>query len=172
MFSVCAASAQTGKPDAGIAEGFGNVTDTLSFIDSVIHSRPSNQNDSLSGRNIFSILNDAGPGTGSVSVSQSDSLFAAMLYYMDNNRHRELHGYRLRIFINNNQTARHDSEKVEKEFILKYPGCPTYRSYSNPYFKVAVGDFRTRSEAMKALQVIKKDYPAAFIVREPILPVE
>ena len=43
-----------------------------------------------------------------------------------------------------------------------------YRSYVNPYFKVTVGDFRTRSEAMQLLMEIKSDFPAAFIVKENI----
>ena len=43
-----------------------------------------------------------------------------------------------------------------------------YRTYANPYFKVTVGDFRTRSEAMELLTRIKPLFPSAFIVKEPI----
>jgi hypothetical protein len=43
-----------------------------------------------------------------------------------------------------------------------------YRVYANPYFKVTVGDFRTRSEAMEMLSRIKYSFPSAFVVKENI----
>ena len=43
-----------------------------------------------------------------------------------------------------------------------------YRSYANPYFKVTVGDFRTKSEAMALLERIKYEFPSAFVVKENI----
>jgi hypothetical protein len=43
-----------------------------------------------------------------------------------------------------------------------------YRSYANPYFKVTVGDFRTRSEAMALLQRIRGEFPSAFVIKENI----
>jgi hypothetical protein len=43
-----------------------------------------------------------------------------------------------------------------------------YRTYANPYFKVTVGDFRTKSEAMALLSDIKGAFPSAFVVKENI----
>ena len=43
-----------------------------------------------------------------------------------------------------------------------------YRGYENPYFKVSVGDFRTKEDARKFLNSIKGSYPSGFIVREKI----
>ena len=42
------------------------------------------------------------------------------------------------------------------------------RIYANPYFKVTVGDFRTRSEAVRLLERIKGSFPSAFVVKENI----
>ena len=49
-----------------------------------------------------------------------------------------------------------------------FPGISAYRTYSNPFFRVTVGDFRTKSEAMQLLQRVKGDFPTAFIVKETI----
>ena len=43
-----------------------------------------------------------------------------------------------------------------------------YRTYTNPYFKVTVGDCRTKSEAMELLSRIKRNFPSAFVVKENI----
>ena len=50
----------------------------------------------------------------------------------------------------------------------QYNDVAAYRSYVNPYFKVTVGDFRTKSEAMQLLQKIRGAFPSAFIVKENI----
>ena len=49
-----------------------------------------------------------------------------------------------------------------------YHDVVAYRTYANPYFKVTVGDFRTRSEAVKLLERIKGAFPSAFVVKENI----
>ena len=49
-----------------------------------------------------------------------------------------------------------------------YPGHGAYRSFASPYFKVTVGDFRTKSEAMQLMEKVISEYPAAFVVKEAI----
>ena len=49
-----------------------------------------------------------------------------------------------------------------------FPGVAAYRTYSNPFFRVTVGDFRTKSEAMQLLLQVKGAFPTAFIVKETI----
>ena len=55
-----------------------------------------------------------------------------------------------------------------KRFRSLYPEIVAYRIYANPYFKVTVGDFRTKSEAMELLTRIKGAFPSAFVVKENI----
>ena len=74
----------------------------------------------------------------------------------------------MRIFFDNSQSARTESEATLKAFEAGHHDISAYRSYVNPYFKVTVGDFRTKSEAMQLLQKIKWEFPAAFIVKENI----
>ena len=115
----------------------------------------------LEGKNIFELL----PG---VELGQSLTVRTAMAQHVRLNHERKIPGYRIRIFFDNRQNARAESERIEKEFRFLFPEMQTYRSYANPYFKVTVGDFRTRSEAMSRLAKIKNIYPAAFLVKEDI----
>ena len=55
-----------------------------------------------------------------------------------------------------------------KRFEAKYHDIKAYRTYVNPYFKVTVGDFRTKSEAMGFLSRIVTEFPSAFVVKESI----
>ena len=128
------------------------------YADSVVYIPTASLDSSLVGRNIF---ND-------VTVHQSKAVEEAMTGHLGRNRSRVISGYRVRIFFDNSQNSRSGSETVLNSFRSRYPGYAAYRSYVNPYFKVTVGDFRTRSEAMQLLQVIKGEYPSAFIVKENI----
>lgn len=100
------------------------------------------------------------------SVDCSDSLDLAMVKQIEKNKKRRITGYRLRIYFDNNQNARIVSEQVANQFTSQYPDIPVYRVYVNPYFKVSVGDFRSKSDAMKFMNEIKGSYPAVFLVRE------
>lgn len=108
------------------------------------------------------ILRNMGP-----SIVMSDSLEKAMSYQMGKNKGRRTMGYRVRIYFDNSQSARAVSQSVADTFAKYNPDVPVYRSYDNPYFKVTVGEFFTKSDAMRFIAQIRKKYPSAFLVREP-----
>ena len=103
-----------------------------------------------------------------VDVRQSVQLAGSMLQYLFSNPSRAISGYRVRIFFDNKQSAKVESQKTLDKFIENYRDIPAYRTYANPYFKVTVGDCRTKSEAMALLGRIKADFPSAFVVKENI----
>ena len=102
------------------------------------------------------------------SVVASDSLQKSMQEYIAENPSRNVSVFRLRIFFDNKRDARAVSEQVMSEFQEIYPSVPVFSGYSNPYFKVTVGNFRSKSEAMKFLNEIKSQYPSVFLVKEVI----
>ena len=59
--------------------------------------------------------------------------------------------------------------KDAKKFNEKFGTHSVYMNFVNPNFKVTVGDFRTRSEALALLETVKKDFPSAFIVKENVM---
>lgn len=103
-----------------------------------------------------------------IKITQTNTIEEAVKRYISNGPNRKLRGYRVRIYFDNKQNARQKSEEIVSLFQENYPEISVYRSYDNPYFKVSVGDLRNRSEAMKLLNRVKKEYPSAFVVRENI----
>ena len=121
----------------------------------------------LIGKNIFNLLPSRERGSkADVTVHQSQSIQSALSKQISANSSRRVPGYRVRIFNDNKQTSRGASEAALNRFKGMYPGIAAYRTYTNPFFKVTVGDFRTKSEAMQLLQQIKGSFPSAFIVKE------
>lgn len=76
----------------------------------------------------------------------------------------KVQGYSVRIFSDNSQTARDSSQKIKREFESKYPNQPIEVSYDAPYFKVTVGQFLTKEEAIILWGNLLSEYSTAFVV--------
>ncbi len=150
-------SAQTAVP-----EGY-------ELADSVVYIAVSPVDTTLSGKNIFDIMPQKDRwNDGGVNINQSSLISRSMGTHIKSNGNRSLNGYRVRIFFDNKQSARNESEMTLKRFRSRYPEIKAYRIYANPYFKVTVGDFRTKTEAMALLTRIKGEFPGSFVVKENI----
>lgn len=145
------------------------VPEGYELVDSVIYRPVATVDTTLVGKDVFLLMpsRDMGDKTG-VTINQTDAVRGAMRRQTDENGNRTLSGYRIRIFFDNKQTARVESEETLERFESMFHDVVAYRTYANPYFKVTVGDFRTRSEAMKHLEKIKREFPSAFVVKENI----
>jgi hypothetical protein len=85
-----------------------------------------------------------------------------------NQRKRGTEGFRLEIFFSSGTKAREQAEKVKNDFNLTFPEIPAYLLFQTPNFKVRIGDFRNKSEALKSKSTISSKYPNAFIVKDLI----
>ncbi|MDR3180609.1 MAG: SPOR domain-containing protein [Prevotellaceae bacterium] len=106
-------------------------------------------------------------GNGShIILRQSTAIKELFNNYVARNHYKKMQGFRVRIFFDNSQSARQRALEAEANFKTQYPDMPTYYTYQNLYFKVAVGDFRTKSDAMRFLRTIAEQYPGAFIIKD------
>ena len=145
------------------------VPEGYELVDSIVYRPASAVDTSLVGKDIFKLMpKKSEGGAADVEIFQSDSLMNAMQKHVAANSGRTLSGYRVRIFFDNRQSARVASEETLKRFESMYHDVVAYRTYANPYFKVTVGDFRTKSEAMALLERIRYEFPSAFVVKENI----
>jgi len=144
------------------------VPEGYEMVDSIIFKPTAAADSTLVGKDVFAVLNDLSHEGGAVNVKQSSQVRYGMQQHISQNGKRSVNGYRIRIFFDNKQDSRSASEEALHKFQKLFHGVSAYRSFSSPYFKVTVGDFRTRSEAMQLLEKVKWDFPTAFIVRESI----
>ena len=139
------------------------------LVDSVVYRPVATVDTTLVGKDVFLLMPSREMGNkADVKINQTETVKEAMRRQVADNASRTLSGYRVRIFFDNKQTARVESEETLKKFESMYHDVVAYRTYANPYFKVTVGDFRTRSEAVRLLERIKGAFPSAFVVKENI----
>ena len=120
--------------------------------------------DSSAVYDVFSKLSE------NLTVNQSPEIKAAMSSHIDRNARLAASGqadqtFRIRIFFDSGQSARAASEAAAARFRNLHPGVPVTRSFSDPFFKVTVGNYATKADAANALKNIQSEFPTAFIVR-------
>jgi len=79
-----------------------------------------------------------------------------------------IQGYRVHLYMDSGNRARLNTQKEQAAFEKKYPEVNAYIVYEEPYFKLRAGDFRTRVDARRFLEKVRRDYPAAYIVIDRI----
>lgn len=145
------------------------VPEGYELVDSLVYRHVADVDTLLAGKDIFHVMPlKAKGGKADVEIYQSHEVATSLRKQIQTNSRRVMSGYRVRIFFDNRQTARIESEEMLEKFESMYHDVKAYRTYVNPYFKVTVGDFRTKSEAMELLSRIKRDFPSAFVVKENI----
>lgn len=74
-------------------------------------------------------------------------------------------GYRVQVWAG---LGRQEGYAEQTKFKSRYPNITTYISYTRPYYRLRVGDFRSRIEAEKFMTELKKSYSSVFIFPEKI----
>ncbi|MFB9842264.1 SPOR domain-containing protein [Mucilaginibacter ginsenosidivorans] len=77
----------------------------------------------------------------------------------------QVNGFRVQIFTGAN---RKDAYSAQTKFQEEFPDIRSYVIYSEPNFKVRVGDFRSRMEAEKLQDELRKTFMGTFIITEKV----
>ena len=74
-------------------------------------------------------------------------------------------GFRVQIYYG---TSRLEAMKRKAEFMRHYPGVPTYFSYATPTYRVKVGDYRRREDAISMFREANGTYSPCMIVPDVV----
>ena len=66
------------------------------------------------------------------------------------------------------KSTKEEIKKTRAQFIKLYPEIPSYLTYDPPYYRICVGNYRTKLEAMKLNNYIRKNYIGAYPVKKII----
>lgn len=104
-----------------------------------------------------------------MKINQDSRLNDMLSWHISNNRtNNSIDGYRVEIFFSSDIDAKQKALRKKVEFLSIYPDNTVHVIYTSPNFRVRVGDYRTKNEALKLYREIKATYPVAFIVTDKI----
>ena len=104
---------------------------------------------------------------GALQVVAEPGIQELQKQYIDQNKKdNSIAGYRVQIY-NGNKS---ETLKKRAEFLSKFPKVAIYTLYEAPEYKAQAGDFRTRLEAEKFLNIVQQELGSAFVVKTRIKP--
>lgn len=125
---------------------------------------------SFVANDIFYLLQEESLSAGEVILYQEASLNVLVDKHKRINK-KSLTGYRIQIYRGSGQEARDNANKASQTFSHTFPSfnqSQIYPIYESPYFKLRIGDYRTKNEAFELLYRVRKIFPNAYIVNTEI----
>ncbi|MEZ4915879.1 MAG: SPOR domain-containing protein [Chitinophagales bacterium] len=101
-----------------------------------------------------------------VQIDADFDLAFMLVAHLDKNEHRDKDsGYRIQLI---NSSNRDEVYTKKTELYQKHSNVKAYIVYDQPYYKLRIGDFKTRLEAYKYMDEIIGEFQSAFVVRDEI----
>ena len=102
-----------------------------------------------------------------LAQSPDDSLAQSLVkrHIFINSVKMTMPGFRVQVFYG---TQRTKANEIRAEIIQRFPHLPAYIIYQQPNFKLRIGDFKTRLEALQLLDQLQINYPSSFVVRDEV----
>jgi hypothetical protein len=113
---------------------------------------------------------------GKLNITENPAIDSLISRYIlmnkktfDENGHYGMDGFRIQIYSSSNRNAKDESKKANADFMSKFPDIKSYPLFAQPgYYKIRVGDFRTKTEATRLFLIISKVFPDSYIVPDII----
>jgi hypothetical protein len=77
-------------------------------------------------------------------------------------------GFRVQIFFDSGNNSKKAAQTAREKFMEAHPDVVAYLTFKAPYYRVRIGDFRTKLEAEGFLFQLATAYPNAFTVPDRI----
>ncbi|TVQ92281.1 MAG: SPOR domain-containing protein [Bacteroidetes bacterium] len=101
-------------------------------------------------------------------VIRDDKVDYLLKAHREINEKSGMNGFRVQIYRDSGNRSKLRTDRVKAEFDAKFPNVRSYISYDEPYYRLRVGDFRTRLDALRFLNQISSTYLSAIIVPDKI----
>ena len=131
------------------------------------------QNQNSKRNNIFEALSETDSITHATVKIHQDKRIESLLANKKVTNQATSNGFRVQVFSSSiQQTAKNNAFNIEKQIQESFPEIPVYVNYSSPYWKVRVGDFKTRDNAQRFRNQLIDKFPTMkseiYIVPEQI----
>jgi len=110
---------------------------------------------------------------GNIIITQDPRLRQIVKRHIEVNNNK-FDGWRVQIYFGSGQKAMAQAQNAKKKFLIRYGNKNSaYIVYDSPFFKVRVGDFRTKAEAMYFKSQIEKTFPQSWVIPDKVFyPIE
>ncbi len=127
----------------------------------------------ISGSEVVDELQKDAFGQGKVTIVEDDGIAFLMDAQVEINARSEgVDGYRIQLYKGSGPSGKKRALEVKGEFLDEFSGEEVYLAYNPPFWRVRVGDYRQRHEALPLIEKLKKRFPNCYVVKDPTVNME
>jgi hypothetical protein len=124
-----------------------------------------------SNSDIFSELEQVNSDEGIITIEQSARMRALVNTHISmNKRTGGVEGFRVQLYSGVGSKARQEALDIKGKVLSDFPDEDVFIEYSAPFWRVRVGGFRHKHEALPMLDKLKKIFPACYVVKVADIP--
>lgn len=136
----------------------------LSAVFEVMAQLPSSSDDR--DLNIFEEIEKSESGEGVVTIDQSARIRDLVLTHVSMNKRAEgVEGFRVQLYSGSGNRARQEAIEAKEEVLSRMPDENVLVEYSAPFWRVRLGSFSHKHEALPLLEKLKRSFPNCYIVK-------
>lgn len=105
---------------------------------------------------------------GKLTVGFSSAALDSLTQYSQKSNHNQttLEGFRIQIYSGSSVNSRQEAMKEQGKFAQQWTATPVYVIYNAPFWRVRVGDYRSKSEALPDLSRFRPQFPGCYVVKD------
>ncbi len=120
---------------------------------------------SSSGQEVFEKVISKNGSEGSVEITQSLEIEELVGIHLDmNKRSGGIDGFRIQLYLGSSNNAKKEAGEVKAKVLSLFQDEKIYMMYEAPFWRVQVGDFRSKSESLDLYRKLKKEFPSCYPV--------
>ncbi|OFY14713.1 MAG: hypothetical protein A2X11_16850 [Bacteroidetes bacterium GWE2_42_24] len=115
-------------------------------------------------------LSNAQSAPGTLVIKQDARIDTLLVRHIENNKaNPTTEGWRVQVYFESGNNSKQLATNARDRFIELFPEQGAYLTFNEPYYKVRVGDFRTRMDAEGFRQMVITEFPNAYVVPDKVM---
>ena len=112
-------------------------------------------------------LQNSQAGDGVVTIHQDAGIEQMMIDHRTENSHISVfEGYRIQLYSGSGVNSKREAMAVKIKFLGLFPDEKVDLFYNAPFWRVRVGNYRFKNEALPLLTKVKKHFPSSYMVKD------
>ncbi len=106
-------------------------------------------------------------GEGMITIHDEDGVEELVNIQVEvNKRMNGVDGYRIQLFSGSGPAGKKNALQVKSKFLNKFPDQDVDLSFTSPFWRVRVGNYRHKHEALPLLTELRDLFPNCYIVKD------
>lgn len=132
----------------------------LCFFSSLVVNAQSDAN--LAGK-----LQERTEGEGVITIYDEEGIEELVDIQVEvNERIGGVEGYRIQLYSGSGPAGKRGALNVKGKFLNNFPGYDADLSFTSPFWRVRVGNYRHKHEALPLLTDLREKFPNCYIVKD------